>query len=85
MFDIDQLRLGVNGTKENLALREWAADEIERLRATLGSLRMNHMAIEDCWYSCPKAENYCGEEDRTICLCGADRKNAIIDAALLKN
>lgn len=31
-----------------------------------------HVEIEDCWYSCPKAENYCNSERSKTCTCGKD-------------
>ena len=57
--------------------------EVARLTAELKSLRRTeHDTCEDCWYSCPKSDEYCGDGDRNRCNCGADRINAIIDAAL---
>lgn len=57
--------------------------KIEILKAALESLRKKkHNECEDCWYSCPKSEDYCGEDRRDICTCGMDRINTIIDKAL---
>ena len=57
--------------------------KIEKLRAVLENLRKKkHYECEDCWYSCPKSEDYCGEDRRDICTCGMDRINTIIDKAL---
>ena len=60
-----------------------AREEIQRLRVALESLRItSHTECEDCWYSCPKSDDYCGTDDREHCACGMDKQNAIIDAAL---
>lgn len=45
-------------------------------------LSAHHDEIQDCWYSCPKADNYCGEEPRTQCLCGKDARDAEIKVLL---
>ena len=44
-------------------------------------LRKKHYYCEDCWYSCPKAEDGCCNEDFSDnkCNCGADEHNAILD------
>ena len=53
----------------------------------LNLLRQSHYICEDCWYSCPKAKDkygdgYCGPEDVTMCTCGADQHNAILDGII---
>src|SRR5690348_4665068 len=35
--------------------------ERDRLRKALEGLRRGHYECEDCWYSCPKAEDYCND------------------------
>ena len=56
---------------------------LRRCAETLDDLHRGHDYVDgDCWYSCPKHHEYCGDKDRTICECGADKVNAIIDAAL---
>jgi len=39
--------------------------DIERLKEIVNTFRRsNHYYVdEDCWYSCPEHEDYCGEED----------------------
>lgn len=37
---------------------------------------------EDCLYSCPKHEDYCGEGEDEDCHCGLDEHNSKIDDAL---
>ncbi|MCE5190745.1 MAG: hypothetical protein LLG08_03145 [Actinomycetia bacterium] len=54
-----------------------------KMREALEKLRRSHDDVDgDCWYSCPKHPNYCGDQSRDMCTCGADNYNAIIDAAL---
>lgn len=44
-----------------------------------------HNYCEDGWYSCPKAEDGCGNEDEgEDCTCGADKLNEKIDKLLAK-
>jgi hypothetical protein len=57
--------------------------EVVRLRAALERTRRPHYYCEDCWYSCPKAEDGCCDDSRgDDCTCGADAFNAEIDAVL---
>lgn len=57
--------------------------ENKRLRDLLKESKREHYSVEgDCYYSCPKHPNYCGNEDRDYCNCGADDWNARVDAAL---
>lgn len=51
--------------------------------AELEKLRRQHAYCEDCWYSCPKAEDGCCD-DRAgdECNCGADEHNAILDGII---
>ena len=57
--------------------------QIQAINELLEQLRRSHYACEDCFYSCPKAEDdYCGDSERTECKCGADKYNAILDDCL---
>lgn len=57
--------------------------QVEMMKTALESLRNNkHYKCEDCWYSCPKDEDYCGDDRRDVCTCGTDRINTIIDRVL---
>ncbi len=50
----------------------------------LNSLRRKHHYVDDCWYSCPKAEGGCCDDRRGgECDCGADEANATVDALLI--
>ena len=49
----------------------------ETLRATK---QQDHDVCDDCWYSCPKSEDYCGDASKDECRCGMDEENASIDA-----
>ena len=59
-------------------------NRIAELMAALESLRRTqHRECEDCWYSCPKSEGCCNDDEPSDkCDCGMDRQNAIIDTAL---
>lgn len=60
-----------------------AMDENERLRNALEGARRKHTDCEDSWYSCPKSPDGCSNDGvGHECNCGADRVNAMIDAAL---
>jgi hypothetical protein len=54
------------------------------LRALVESLRISHLYVEDCWYSCPKAPDGCCNDNyaEDECICGADDHNARVAAAL---
>ena len=65
--------------------------EVERLEsvnrelvAVLKESRHSHYYCDDGWYSCPKAEDGCDNEDipKDTCNCGAEEFNAKVDAAL---
>lgn len=46
----------------------------------LHRLRREHLDVEDCWYSCPKAEDGCCDDAQgDECNCGADTHNALVD------
>lgn len=48
-------------------------------------LKRSHYYCEDSWYSCPKAEDGCANEDEgPDCNCGAEEYNAKIDAIVTK-
>lgn len=57
--------------------------EHERLLEIIESFRRkNHYYVdEDCWYSCPAHEDYCGDDER-VCQCGLAEHNAKVDEAL---
>jgi len=45
--------------------------------------KRGHTYCEDGWYSCPKAEDGCADENRgPECDCGADEHNAEVDALM---
>ena len=49
----------------------------------LEKLRVKHKYCEDCWYSCPKAEDGCCDKSKgEECICGADQHNAILDSII---
>lgn len=51
--------------------------------AELEKLRQHHVYCEDCWYSCPKAEDSCCDDRQgNECNCGADEHNAILDGII---
>lgn len=51
--------------------------------AGLEKLRREHKYVDDCWYSCPKAEDGCCDHTRgEDCDCGADAHNALVDKML---
>jgi hypothetical protein len=53
---------------------------IARLKETLPTFKRGHYYCDDCWYSCPKAEDGCCDERAgKDCNCGADEWNARID------
>ncbi len=57
--------------------------DIKALRELLLESKRSHFWVdEDCFYSCPKAPDYCGNEETDECTCGAEDWNAKVDAAL---
>ena len=57
--------------------------ENKRLRVFIDTkCRRIHYECEDCWYSCPKSEDGCCNDNVEGCTCGADDWNARIDEAL---
>lgn len=47
----------------------------------LAFIRKHHKSHHDCddpFYSCPRAEGYCGPEEPGVCLCGKDEADAIL-------
>ena len=53
---------------------------IARLKEALPTFKRGHYYCDDCWYSCPKAEDGCCDEGAgEDCNCGADEWNARID------
>lgn len=58
---------------------EQMVEAIELLRLS----RREHLYVEDCWYSCPKATDGCCDDSQgDACNCGADEWNARLDAFL---
>lgn len=53
-------------------------------RALVEALRIPHLNVEDCWYSCPKSVDGCCNDNYPddVCACGADTHNAKVDALL---
>lgn len=66
-----------------------AASELTDVLERIGNLaKRGHYYCEDQWYSCPKAEDGCANENAgDECNCGADEHNAEVDAlmALLRS
>lgn len=50
----------------------------EALRA-FATPKQSHYDCEDCWYSCPASEDYCGQGYRGECNCGADEHNVRLE------
>lgn len=49
----------------------------------LSALHREHFVNdEDCWYSCPASGQCCNDELGNECNCGANERNAVLDAAL---
>lgn len=57
---------------------------MDELLELLKSLRRWHDYCEDPWYSCPKAEDGCADDNvpKDICTCGADEHNDRLDRAI---
>lgn len=49
-------------------------DELKKL-----ALRGHYSCEDDCFYSCPLDEEYCGTSDVKECKCGADEHNAEVE------
>lgn len=62
----------------------WPDLDAEWVRAMIESLRLKHRDVGDCWYSCPKSEGGCCNDDYADdeCTCEADKHNATVDALL---
>lgn len=45
-------------------------------------LRLPHLVVEDCWYSCPKSGECCNDGAGSECDCGADQHNARVDSLI---
>ena len=70
----------------DIMYKDWKAER-EKLIGVLEKYgHRKHYYCEDCWYSCPKAEDGCCNDliDKNKCNCGADEINVAIDAALAK-
>ncbi len=48
------------------------------------ALRRQHVWCDDCWYSCPKSEDGCCNDNYSPdeCTCGADDHNARVDTLI---
>jgi len=56
------------------------------LREKLESLYVSHYVCDDCWYSCPKTDQCCNDQNpKDCCNCGADKHNAVVDEILAAN
>ena len=55
--------------------------------ALLRQAKRNHYHCDDCWYTCPKHEDGCCNDDKPkdVCDCGADEWNAKVDAVLKRH
>lgn len=91
--DISRMRQGLM-FPQGLAWYEVASLDarIEADRATIAELlavlekaKRSHYYCDDCWYSCPMAQDgCCNESIPKACNCGADYFNTQIDAAILR-
>jgi len=58
---------------------------IECVEALAKLAYKSHYYCEDCFYSCPKAEDGCCDDDSgDECRCGADEHNAKVDELLVE-
>jgi len=72
--------------------KEAEMDEIEKLKACIADLllvcykaKRGHDYCEDSWYSCPKAEDGCGNDaEGDECNCGAEQWNARLDEVIAR-
>jgi hypothetical protein len=56
---------------------------VRMMQKALEGCRRRHRYCEDCWYSCPKAEDGCCDKSKgDACNCGADEVNQVIDSSL---
>ena len=51
-----------------------AHDVVEFLK----KVAYKHLECEDCYYSCPKAEGYCGGDVRAECTCWCDQAKTLL-------
>lgn len=69
--------------EEDGAIAAWNTRPPNPLADVLRSMKREHIECEDGWYSCPKSEQGCiDDEAGDECTCGADETNAMIDKAL---
>lgn len=53
---------------------------VNKIVSKLEELKMTeHYECDDCFYSCPMHEDYCGEHDRDECTCGLEVYNEKVD------
>lgn len=57
---------------------------LAEVRAFLESSRKKHHYCDDSWYSCPRHEDGCANDDLIDCNCGADKYNMELDIILKK-
>lgn len=63
-----------------MAESDLTRDDLLVLIGGLRRLRREHRYVDDCWYSCPKAEDGCCDDSAgDECNCGADIHNALVD------
>jgi len=56
---------------------------LEELEGIVKSLiRTVHDECEDCFYSCPKSEDYCRSDVDDVCTCGMDYQNERLNRML---
>jgi len=58
-------------------------ETMKQVLEVLNNNRRKHYSCEDNWYSCPKDEDGCANDQAgDDCTCGADKSNVEIDAAI---
>lgn len=64
-------------------------EDYDRLQARLSEaerliigMKLEHLEVDDCWYSCRKAGGCNDAYPADFCTCGADNHNATIEAFL---
>jgi hypothetical protein len=58
-------------------------EAMKQVLEVLNNNRRKHYSCEDSWYSCPKDEDGCANDQAgDDCTCGADKSNVEIDAAI---
>jgi hypothetical protein len=79
-FAFNQLDMQKQNITENMNALQAAA---QQALAALKNNKRVHYYCEDTWYSCPKHEEGCANENEgDECNCGADEVNKVLDAAI---